>query len=64
MIRVSPCYFGTIVLLRVSELHTMRIFAYTSTTWGKWSHVGDCQLEGKLAKLNIEEAKIRRFKGA
>ena len=64
MIRVSPCYFGIIVLLRVSELHTLRLFVYTSTTWGKWSHVGDSQLGGKLPKLNVEEAKIQRFEGA
>ena len=64
MIRVSPRYSALSFILRVSELHTMRLFAYTSTTWGKWSHVGDCQLGGKLPKLNVEEAKIRRFEGA
>ena len=31
-------------------------FCITSTTWGKWSQVGDCLFGGKLPKVRIDKA--------
>ena len=59
MIRVSPCYFGVIVLVRVSELHSMRLFASLHRLGGSGLKKMIVSL-GKLPKLHIEEVKIRQ----
>ena len=60
MISVSPCYFGVIIVLRVFELHTMRLFASLQRLGRSGLMKMIVSFGEELPKLHIEEVKIRQ----